>query len=332
MNNRHVISEWPRTLVTVALAAFIIVLAPGPGRAGDSHDVRFAKTLLSLRDAIDGAVIAEVMPGTALRVLATKGAWLEVAVSGWSPAGGENYLFKEMGQRIRLAKLTEKGRSLRTVIAEKEDYYENTWQNARLAGWVKAADTAADIDAVWAEASDLFHKRCTRCHALHRPTEFTANQWPSILKIMTVRAGLSADRKALVTQFLQTHAKGQKGAAAATTAGSKRGASKTQTATAEEAPASDQPPHITGDAKLAATGAALFQSRNCVACHGDDARTPVLPSYPILAGQNADYSFKQMRDFKSGARSNDQYGMMKETLADIPEQEMLALAYWLSTQ
>jgi|GEM_PF-159805 len=319
-----------RNLFLSALAILVVLMISGPGVSGDSHEERYAKTLLPLRAAIDGEVIAKVMPGTALRVLSKKGDWIEVEVSGWSPAGGERYLFKEIGQRIRLAKLTEQGLSKRTVIAEKEDYYENTWQNARLAGWVARADTSADLGAVWEEANDLFHKRCTRCHALHRPSEFTANQWPSILKIMTVRAGLSTDRKALVTQYLQTHAKGRGGATASAAAGSKRGASKSKASTtAQENP---QAPQITGDAKLAATGAALFQSRNCFACHGEDARTPVLPSYPKLAGQNADYAFKQMKDFKSGARTNDEFGVMKETMAEIPEKEMRALAYWLSTR
>ena len=314
MKNLGVKSTALQSLLFAALAVLVFSLTSSPGLAGEPHQERFAKTLVSLRDAIDGAVIAKVMPGTALGVMAKKGDWLEVTVEGWSPAGGERYLFKEIGQRIRLAKMTEQGLAKRKVIGEKKDDYENTWQKARLTGWVEAARTSPDIDGVWKAASALFHKRCTRCHALHRPTEFTANQWPSILKIMTVRAGLSADRKALVTQYLQTHAKGQ------------------QAAAAEEAPAPSGTATVTGDAKLAAEGAALFRSRNCFGCHGADARTPALPSYPKLAGQNADYLFKQMKDFKSGARANDEDRVMKENMADIPEEEMRAIAYWLSTQ
>lgn len=52
----------------------------------------------------------------------------------------------------------------------------------------------------------------------------------------------------------------------------------------------------------AADGAALYQSKTCFSCHGKDAKTPILPAYPKLAGQNAVYAAQQMKDIKSGAR------------------------------
>ena len=42
----------------------------------------------------------------------------------------------------------------------------------------------------------------------------------------------------------------------------------------------------------------------CAACHGKDGKTPIDPSYPILAGQHADFLAQAMRDYKSGARKN----------------------------
>ena len=33
-------------------------------------------------------------------------------------------------------------------------------------------------------------------------------------------------------------------------------------------------------------GAALYASKTCIACHGKDAKTPILPEYPKLAGQS----------------------------------------------
>ncbi len=160
----------------------------------------------------DGGIIAFVSPGAALNVLEASNGWLKVEISGWSPQGGGKYLFTKIGQRIRLATITDKGMANRTVISKQEDYYENVWNQVRLGGWIKQKDTTADVISVWQSAKALFQKRCTRCHALHRPAEFKANQWPSILKIMTVRAGLSPANKALVTQYLQTYAKDQTGA------------------------------------------------------------------------------------------------------------------------
>src|SRR5690606_31245576 len=42
----------------------------------------------------------------------------------------------------------------------------------------------------------------------------------------------------------------------------------------------------------------------CAACHGKDGKTPIDPSYPIIAGQHESFLIQAMRDYKSGARKN----------------------------
>jgi cytochrome c len=81
-----------------------------------------------------------------------------------------------------------------------------------------------------------------------------------------------------------------------------------------------------------ADGAALFQAKTCWSCHGKDAKSPVLPIYPKLAGQNVEYSFSQMRDIKSGARANGQSSAMQGVLGLVNEAEMREIAEWLATQ
>ncbi len=81
----------------------------------------------------------------------------------------------------------------------------------------------------------------------------------------------------------------------------------------------------------AADGAELFKTKTCWSCHGKDAKTPIMPIYPKLAGQNADYAFNQMKDIKSGARSNGQTAAMKGVMGLVTEEEMRAIADWLST-
>lgn len=81
----------------------------------------------------------------------------------------------------------------------------------------------------------------------------------------------------------------------------------------------------------AADGAALFKSKTCFSCHGQDAKTPIMPMYPKLAGQSADYALNQMKDIKSGARNNGQTAAMKGIMAMVSEDEMKAIAEWLST-
>ena len=78
-------------------------------------------------------------------------------------------------------------------------------------------------------------------------------------------------------------------------------------------------------------GQALFQEKGCVACHGADAKSAITDAYPNLAGQNKTYLFNQMKDIKSGARDNGQTAVMKPTIANVSEEEMQAIAEWLST-
>ncbi|AKH20829.1 c-type cytochrome [Sedimenticola thiotaurini] len=83
---------------------------------------------------------------------------------------------------------------------------------------------------------------------------------------------------------------------------------------------------------VAADGAALYKSKTCWSCHGKDAKTPLMPFYPSLAGQNADYMFNQMKDIKSGVRNNGQTAAMKGVMGLVNEEEMRVLADWLAEQ
>jgi trimethylamine-N-oxide reductase cytochrome c-type subunit TorC len=310
-------------VILSALIVFSLNVLATTKSYGESVQDLYVNTLTTLRDPKNGEVIASVPPGTALHVLSQHGDDLEVEITGWSPTGGEKYMFIDIGQRINVAMITDKGLPKRVSIGEKSDDYDSVWEDVSIRGLIAKKDVAKNVTRVWREARRLFHKRCTRCHALHRPTEFTANQWPSILKIMTVRAGLTTDKKALVTQYIQNHAKDQKGATEEVVEDA------TDAAQSEDTP---PVPAIVGDAKMAKKGGALFMSLSCNACHGDDAKTPANITYPKLGGQNADYILKQMQDFKSGTRANDEDHMMKDTLGEIPEDDLIALAYWLSTQ
>mgnify|MGYP001037848054 FL=1 len=81
-----------------------------------------------------------------------------------------------------------------------------------------------------------------------------------------------------------------------------------------------------------ADGAALYQAKTCWSCHGKDAKSPLLPIYPRLAGQNADYAFNQMKDIKSGDRANGQAAAMRGVMSLVNEAEMREIANWLATQ
>jgi cytochrome c len=100
-------------------------------------------------------------------------------------------------------------------------------------------------------------------------------------------------------------------------------------APAADAPVTPAAPAIAAPAAM--DGATLFVKKTCIACHGKDAKTPILPIYPKLAGQSADYAYNQMNDIKSGARNNGQTAAMKGVMHLVSEEEMRTIANWLAT-
>jgi len=77
-------------------------------------------------------------------------------------------------------------------------------------------------------------------------------------------------------------------------------------------------------------GATLYAQRTCIACHGPDAKTPILPEYPKLAGQNPAYMLQQMRDIKSGARDNGNTPAMRGVMHLVTDEELQVLADYLA--
>lgn len=87
-----------------------------------------------------------------------------------------------------------------------------------------------------------------------------------------------------------------------------------------------------GSVQAAGNGEALYQSRACQACHGLPGRDPLMPSYPRLAGQNAQYLYQQMLDIRDGKRTNSMSAAMRATVSRVSDAEFQALAHWLASQ
>ncbi len=67
---------------------------------------------------------------------------------------------------------------------------------------------------------------------------------------------------------------------------------------------------------------------NCGACHGANG-VSVAPAQPSLGGQNIKYLYKQLVDFKTGARVN---GIMKAQLVGLTQQDLADVAGYYSEQ
>lgn len=62
----------------------------------------------------------------------------------------------------------------------------------------------------------------------------------------------------------------------------------------------------------------------CAACHGPDGNTPLMPDYPKLAGQHADYIVATLKKYKNGKRANPIMMGMAATLSDEDVQNVAA--------
>ena len=87
---------------------------------------------------------------------------------------------------------------------------------------------------------------------------------------------------------------------------------------------------VAAPAIAAPDGAALYKDKTCNACHGPTGNKPLMPNCPEVAGQNAAYMEQQMKDIKSGARSNGQSAAMKGVMHLVNDEEIKAIADYLS--
>lgn len=90
------------------------------------------------------------------------------------------------------------------------------------------------------------------------------------------------------------------------------------------------------DQTLVAAGQKIYKGGNqssgvpaCAACHGPNgAGIPV--QFPRLAGQHPEYILAQLMTFRSGERANDAAKMMRVIAAKMTDQEMKAVAEYIS--
>lgn len=73
----------------------------------------------------------------------------------------------------------------------------------------------------------------------------------------------------------------------------------------------------------------LEKSQVCQSCHGRTGNESLLPSYPILAGQHADYLEHALKSYRDGSRQN---AVMAGFAANLTDQDIADLAAWYSRQ
>jgi len=68
----------------------------------------------------------------------------------------------------------------------------------------------------------------------------------------------------------------------------------------------------------------------CSACHSPTGQGNAPAGIPALSGQHAEYTLQQLKDFRSGVRENDLSAMMRTVVERFTDNELEALASYLS--
>jgi len=86
----------------------------------------------------------------------------------------------------------------------------------------------------------------------------------------------------------------------------------------------------------AQAGQQAFEKNACASCQGADAKTSVLPTYPVLAGQYEDYLLHAMRAYHRGATGSTTVNartnaVMTAMIQQLSDEDMRNIAAWLAT-
>lgn len=100
--------------------------------------------------------------------------------------------------------------------------------------------------------------------------------------------------------------------------------------------AAQKPVVGTADQAMVELGQRIYRGGNkargvsaCMACHGPTGAGNPPAKFPMLSGQNAAYTAKQLKAFRTGTRSNDAGNMMQNIAASMADTEIEAVSAYM---
>lgn len=151
-----------------------------------------------------------LLPTSKVEILEKKGDKIKIEVEGFMKDGVSNAVYFSKGKRILVAGLSKSGKFDFKTISSSKDENNVVWKKVKFTAFTKNDKLTKDIDSLYKTAQTTFTENCSMCHPSHPAHEFTANQWPSIVKSMINRTAMTKEQNYLVTQYLQKHAKDMK--------------------------------------------------------------------------------------------------------------------------
>lgn len=69
----------------------------------------------------------------------------------------------------------------------------------------------------------------------------------------------------------------------------------------------------------------------CQSCHGPAGAGTAGIGYPAVGGQYVDYNLAQLKAFKDGTRTNDDKSLMRDIVAKMSEEDLVAVANYMAS-
>lgn len=166
------------------------------------------KTLKTYSLPTDSKPSGKVLPTTPLEVIKVEGDKAFVKITGWNRGKLKRILYYSKGVRIISAAFSKKAKNtIKTIQTVTPKNSKKPWTQVTLTTWVNNKNLINDIKPLYKEAKNLLEVNCGLCHAPHPTHEFSANQWPAVIKGMAPRTPLNKEQVLLISQFAQKHSK-----------------------------------------------------------------------------------------------------------------------------
>ncbi len=164
------------------------------------------ETLKTYSNSTDSKASGKILSTTGFEVLKVEGDKAQVKLSGWNKGDMSRMLYFSKGERIISGAFSKKAEFDMTLV-KTEQVGADAWNNVTVVTWIENKNLTSDLPALYEQANNLLQTNCGLCHAPHPTAEFSANQWPSVIKAMSPRTPLTKEEIWLITQFAQKHAK-----------------------------------------------------------------------------------------------------------------------------
>lgn len=150
--------------------------------------------------------VGRLLPTAEVKTLGEIDGKIEVEISGWIEDGVPSAVYFVPNRRILVAGINKSTKFDFTVLDSIQDGGKK-WLQIKAKFLSEKDGFSEDLEAMYKSAEEMYQTNCAICHKLHEKTEFSANQWPSMINSMLSRTAISKDESYLLIQYLQKNAK-----------------------------------------------------------------------------------------------------------------------------